>query len=98
MDDDVPEQGVGAHQGHHVVDQVVEQERAALDVALLEEGAQMLDHLARVLIREDDILEDLAQIALAVLARGDEAKAGLGIGADRGQRLAELVDDGGAAR
>ena len=96
VDDDIPEQGVAAHQGDDVGDQVVEQQRATFGSALLEEGAQMLDHLVRVLVRKDDVLEDLAQVVLGVLARGDEAEAGRGIGAYRGQRLAQLVDDGRA--
>src|SRR5262249_46810961 len=60
---------------------------------LFEQGTEMLDHLAGAMVIGDDVLQDVAHVFDSRVAGGNATEAGPSVGENRGQRLAELVDD-----
>ena len=87
----VADRRIAHHQPRHFRHHLVEIERDVLEVALLEEQAQSLDHVGRALVVGDDVVQDLAHLHDVDHLGGKEALGHLGVVQDRRQRLIQLM-------
>ena len=92
---DMADQQFGAQQIERLPNQLVEVEGIRLHVAAPVQRSQAANDLRRPVVVGHDIVADSPELGEIDLLPGEHFPRGLGIAEDRGERLVQLMRDGG---